>query len=113
MNVALPPLILPSAYAPRPVPQPVQVQPAPVQVEVKAPVRSTPHDRNAVYEAAVRVSQAASEQTYVVSDQKFAIFKDASGKLITRYVSLRDGSVTYEPAPSYVKSALPPIQFHA
>lgn len=54
--------------------------------------------------AAIR--QAISGQfkeSYVVSDQSFTIFKDASGQFITRFTSLRDGSVTYVPEPQVVK----------
>lgn len=42
-----------------------------------------------------RVEQAAD--TFVVSDQRFTIFKDTTGQLITRFTSLRDGTVTYVP----------------
>lgn len=44
------------------------------------------------------------KNVYAVSDKDFTMFKDATGKLITRYVSLRDGTVSYEPsAPTYVR----------
>ncbi len=42
---------------------------------------------------------------YVVSDQRFTIFKDATGQYITRFTSLRDGKVTYIPEPQLLKSA--------
>ena len=45
-----------------------------------------------------RLEQAA-EAVFVVSDQRFTIFTDATGQLITRFTSLRDGSVTYVPEP--------------
>jgi hypothetical protein len=34
---------------------------------------------------------------YVVSDTSFSIYKDSSGQFITRFTSLKDGSVTYIP----------------
>lgn len=34
---------------------------------------------------------------FAVSDKTFTIFKNSAGQYITRYVSLRDGSVTYIP----------------
>jgi hypothetical protein len=50
-----------------------------------------------------KVIKDASQQ-YAISDQTFTIFKDSSGKYITRYTSLRDGSVTYVPEATLVKS---------
>lgn len=47
---------------------------------------------------AVREVAQSSESIYVVSDRQFTIYKDAAGRYITRYVSLLDGSITYEPA---------------
>ena len=55
------------------------------------------------YEAVQRASQAIAN-VYVVSDQKFTIFKDATGQYITRFTSLRDGKVTYIPEPTLFKS---------
>lgn len=42
---------------------------------------------------------------YVISDQKFTIFKDMTGQYITRFTSLRDGRVTYIPEPTLFKMA--------
>lgn len=50
--------------------------------------------------------KAISQQianTFVVGDQEFAIFKDATGQYITRFTSLRDGKVTYIPEPVLYK----------
>lgn len=47
------------------------------------------------YEA---VKQAAQD-TYILGDQRFTIFKDSTGQYITRFTSLRDGRVTYIPEP--------------
>lgn len=49
-----------------------------------------------------RVVQEVAEQIanlYVVGEQRFTIFKDASGQYVTRFTSLRDGRVTYIPEP--------------
>lgn len=55
------------------------------------------------YRAALRQAAISFKDVYAVSDQSFTIFKDATGKYITRYVSLRDGKVTYLPEPTLVK----------
>jgi hypothetical protein len=39
------------------------------------------------------------KNVYAVSDTKFTIFKDSSGQFVTRFTSLKDGSVTYIPEP--------------
>lgn len=39
------------------------------------------------------------KDSYVVGDTTFSIYKDNSGQYITRYISLRDGRVTYIPEP--------------
>ncbi len=44
---------------------------------------------------------------YVVSDQRFTIFKDASGQYVTRSTSLRDGQVTYTPKPQLTSQSMP------
>ena len=65
---------------------------------------STPSDNGASqYEASLRQAALSFKNVYAVSDQNFSIFKDATGKYITRYVSLRDGKVTYLPEPTLVK----------
>lgn len=93
--------------APAPVPAPAVPTPAP---KVSAPTpQDTSVDANI---AAAKAAQAAAQQVYAVSDKKFAIFKDASGQFVTRYVSLRDGSITYEPAPSFVKPLATKIAFN-
>lgn len=43
------------------------------------------------------IRQAAN--TFVLSDQRFTIYKDLSGQFVTRFTSLRDGRVTYIPEP--------------
>ncbi len=54
--------------------------------------------------AAIREALARSvQETFAVSDQSFSLFKDASGQIITRFTSLRDGSVRYVPEPDIMK----------
>lgn len=38
--------------------------------------------------------------SFALSDKTFTFYKDTSGQYITRFTSLRDGSVTYIPEPS-------------
>jgi len=42
---------------------------------------------------------------FVIGDQTFSLFKDATGQYITRFTSLRDGKVTYIPEPTLFKAA--------
>ena len=51
------------------------------------------------YETVERGAQAMAMEMFAVSDSTFTIFKDASGQFVTRFTSLRDGSVTYYPEP--------------
>jgi hypothetical protein len=46
-----------------------------------------------------RGSQQIMSDLFVVSDMRFTIFKDTQGQLVTRFTSLRDGSVRYYPEP--------------
>ncbi len=48
------------------------------------------------YEQVLAASQVAADP-FPISDRSFTIFKDASGQYVTRYTSLRDGTVTYVP----------------
>ncbi len=82
----------PSQSAPaQPLPQPPQQQ----EVDVsQADARRL--------EMVRRAAQQASN-TYVVSDQRFTIFKDSSGQYITRFTSLRDGKVVYVPEPEMMQ----------
>jgi len=98
---------------------------APVALPDPTPQPAQP-DSNAAEQASYN-AQAAEQQrvetlqrmaqgianVYVVSDQKFTIFKDVTGQYITRFTSLRDGKVTYIPEPSLFKmsggSDMPPL----
>lgn len=50
------------------------------------------------YESVKRSAEQA-RTSFAVGDQTFTIFKDTSGQFVTRFTSLRDGSVTYIPEP--------------
>ena len=49
------------------------------------------------------VVRQSFQDVFAVSDTTFTIFKDSSGQYITRFTSLRDGSVTYIPEPDILK----------
>ena len=55
--------------------------------------------KDAGYEA-VKQAAEALKSTFVVSDVRFTIFKDIAGDYVTRFTSLRDGSVKYFPQKS-------------
>ena len=46
-----------------------------------------------------RASQMMFSEVFAVRDNKFSIYKDASGQFVTRFTNLRDGSVSYIPEP--------------
>jgi hypothetical protein len=100
--------------------QTLQASPAPAASAVAQPDTDqvvaipTPQQAQANYnaQAADQARFQASQQMaqhvaianpYVVGDQQFTIFKDVTGQYITRYVSLRDGKVTYIPEPTLFK----------
>lgn len=51
------------------------------------------------------VIRAATQfrNVYAVSDTTFTIFKDSTGQFVTRFTSLKDGSVTYIPEPDITR----------
>src|SRR5689334_15953309 len=49
------------------------------------------------YREVIAQLSASLKDFYALGDTQFTIFKDASGQYITRYTSLRDGTVTYVP----------------
>jgi hypothetical protein len=88
-----------------PSPQPVRVkQPAPAAIE-REPVQPQVQVQISDAERLERVQRAAARaaNTFVVSDVKFTIFKNSQGEYITRFTSLKDGSVTYFPEPDLLK----------
>lgn len=79
-----------------------QVQQEPVKVAAvdKTDLHATDDNRqNLVKEAATTYFR----DSFVVSDTTFSIFKDTSGKYITRFTNLRDGKVTYVPEPDILR----------
>jgi len=61
------------------------------------------NDKEIQYDAAIRQASLSFKNTYAVSDTTFTIFKDSTGQFITRYISLRDGQITYVPEPVLLK----------
>ena len=55
--------------------------------------------KDAVYDT-VKQAAEALRNTFAVSDVRFTIFKDIAGDYVTRFTSLRDGSVKYYPQKS-------------
>lgn len=76
--------------------------PAP-HVDFPAPEQQVPagggHVSAEALEASIRQAAISFKNTYAVSDHDFTIYKGPDGKYITRYVSHRDGTVTYVPEP--------------
>jgi len=77
-----------------------------VKQEIKIPVPRVAENKPEVsrYEA-VRLAAEALKNTYAVSDVRFTIFKDVAGDYVTRFTSLRDGSVKYYPQKSLFELA--------
>lgn len=58
-----------------------------------------PVQAEAVRMESVKRAAQSNANNYVLGDQRMTFFKDSTGQYITRYVSLRDGRVTYIPEP--------------
>ena len=99
------PASVPTFPVKSPTPAPTTDTPIPAQPVVQHQQDSAPPAAQAdtAYQAALRQAAISFKNVYAVSDTNFTIFKDTTGKYITRYVSLRDGSVTYIPEPTLVK----------
>ena len=67
---------------------------------------SSAHVAGSNQEAAIRSAASSFKDFYALGDTEFSLFKDADGKYITRYFSLRDGTVTYVPEPVLIRHAL-------
>lgn len=78
-----------------------QVTREPVKVAATEEVDLQPNDERRM--EAIRRAVEQHKDLFVVRDSTFSIFKDAGGQIITRFTSLRDGSVTYFPEPELVK----------
>lgn len=59
-------------------------------------VKSSDQVEKQRFEQIQRAAKAYSD-VFIVSDTRFAIFKNKSGEYITRFTSLKDGSVSYVP----------------
>lgn len=83
-----------------------QVDAKPVEiaaVEEDSQIRPDTEDRRFA-----RIEQAARQVAsdfYPISDTRFTIFKDGSGRYITRFTNLKDGSVTFYPEPNLLAMA--------
>ena len=60
------------------------------------------------FDGVYKASAAAAKDLYPLGDKSFTIYKDSSGQYITRYVSLRDGAVSYYPEPQLVQQTRQP-----
>ncbi len=72
-------------------------------VDKDAEVRPDTEDRRFA-----RVEQAARQvvtEFFPINDTRFTIFKDGSGRYITRFTNLKDGSVTFYPEPNLLAMA--------
>lgn len=75
--------------------------PAPAPVEIKQPKMEAPATADeARYEEVKKAAATIQSNYYVVSDVRFTIFKDIAGDYVTRFTSLKDGSVKYYPQKS-------------
>lgn len=85
-----------------PLPQPrSHVTSEPVKIAAVDTVDLTASDERRMESIKRAIAQA--KDTYPVSDSTFTIFKDASGQFITRFTSLRDGTVSYYPEPELLR----------
>lgn len=85
------------------------------RTEIKLPVKSAapvatvpvkvPDNADQARYEAVQQAAKAVQNLFVVSDVRFAIFKDIAGDYVTRFTSLRDGSVKYFPQKSLFELA--------
>jgi hypothetical protein len=110
MDISLGPINTVGLARPAPAPAPIPAPQAAAPVVLPQPAQP---EVDASYDAAMKKAAVSFESTYAVSDTKFALYKDASGQLITRYVSLRDGSVTYLPAPTFARQTAPQFAIKA
>ena len=79
--------------------QPKPAIPAPAPVEQKPQVAPTNAD-DARLEEVTKAAQVVQSNYFIVSDVRFTIFKDIAGDYVTRFTSLKDGSVKYFPQKS-------------
>ncbi len=54
-------------------------------------------------EAMLQALRQSFRSEYAISDSSFTIYKDSTGRYITRVTSLKDGSVSYYPEPEMLR----------
>jgi hypothetical protein len=89
-------------FVPSSVSVPVKT-PEPVQVNQSAVAEVTPEVIDKQRADAVAQAATVVRDYFAVSDTRFTIFKNGSGEFITKFTSLRDGSITYFPEPELFK----------
>lgn len=72
-------------------------QPASPAAPIVAPKIELPSNSEAQRYAKVKAAAEVVKNTYAVSDTRFTIFKDSTGDYVTKFTSLRDGTVKYFP----------------
>ena len=80
----------------------------PVQQPPAGDVKTETFDTSVIdKQRRARVEKAAGDiaNIYVVSNQVFTIFKDATGQYVTRFRNLQTGKVTYIPEPELLKQS--------
>ena len=89
----------PISYPPKAPIAPVESKPE--KIPTTPEVTHSESDRlKIVIEAATKVADS-----FILGDQRFTIYKDATGQYITRFTSLRDGKITYTPEPELLGKA--------
>jgi hypothetical protein len=73
--------------------------PVPQSTEAAPKVKAPETAEKALYEEVKRTAESV-KSLFVVSDVRFTIFKDVAGDYVTRFTSLKDGSVKYFPQKS-------------
>lgn len=87
-------------------PAPVAVSPEVLSSSIGSGSGSATFDPQAAVGQRLQTVQDAAQSmaaSFVVSDHNFTIFKDSTGQYITRFTSLKDGSVTYIPEPNLLQ----------
>jgi hypothetical protein len=75
----------------------------PVQIPAADEALLKTADRKCLNDIKQVIDQDNFKDVFVVGDSRFTIFKDVSGQFITRFTSLRDGTVTYVPEPDILR----------
>jgi hypothetical protein len=75
----------------------------PVQIAAVEQIDLKRTDEKRMDDIRKTIQRGNFKDVFAVRDNSFTIFKDTSGQYITRFTSLRDGSVTYVPEPEILK----------